>query len=88
VLPEDWTLEHLLAEHASTPYNPAVANALFRAGEIEAWGRGVQRIFEACKKANSPEPLVRYEPNDLWIEFPFAPDYLETVRGGQLELVV
>ena len=43
----------------------------------------MQRIFEACKKAKTPKPLVRYEPNDLWIEFPFAPEYLEIVRGGE-----
>jgi ATP-dependent DNA helicase RecG len=46
VLPEGWRLKDLLGEHASLPYNPHVANAFFRAGEIEAWGRGLQRIFE------------------------------------------
>ena len=38
VLPEGWTLAKLLGEHASSPFNPAIANAFFRAGEIEAWG--------------------------------------------------
>jgi ATP-dependent DNA helicase RecG len=75
-LPESWTLEKLLGEHSSRPFNPSVANVFFRAGEIEAWGRGIQRIFEACHLAETPEPLIRYEPNDLWIEFPFAKGYL------------
>jgi len=79
VLPEGWTLEKLLGEHASHPYNPDVANAFFRAGEIESWGRGIQRIFAACRDAGTPEPLVRYEPNDLWIEFPFGREYLHSV---------
>jgi ATP-dependent DNA helicase RecG len=48
VLPEGWTLDTLLGAHSSSPYNPAIANAFFRAGEIEAWGRGVERIFAAC----------------------------------------
>lgn len=58
VLPEGWTLENLLADHASTPYNPALANAFFRAGEIETWGRGIQRIFEACENAGTPAPII------------------------------
>ena len=104
VLPEGWTLEHLLADHASSPYNPFLANAFFRAGEhrmrqhrgslpqaarrarraqrarqIETWGRGIQRIFEACREAGVPEPIIEYKPNDLWIEFPFSPEYLKTI---------
>ncbi len=26
-------------------------------------------------------PLVRYEPNDLWLEFPYGADYLIALRG-------
>jgi hypothetical protein len=42
--------------HASRPHNPDIANAFFRAGEIEAWGRGVAGIFRACLQADVPEP--------------------------------
>jgi ATP-dependent DNA helicase RecG len=79
VLPEGWTLENLLADHASTPYNPALATAFFRAGEIETWGRGIQRIFEACENAGTPAPIIDYKPNDLWLEFPYSPEYLKTI---------
>ena len=79
VLPEGWTLENLLADHSSSPYNPDVANAFFRAGEIETWGRGIQRIFEACENAGTPAPIIDYKPNDLWLEFPFAPEYLKAI---------
>ena len=58
-----------------------LANAFSRAGEIETWGRGIQRIFEACQEAGTPAPIIDYKPNDLWIEFPFAPEYLEIIRG-------
>ena len=40
-LPLDWTLDKLMGTHASVPHNPAIANALFRAGMVEAWGRGI-----------------------------------------------
>lgn len=78
-LPENWTVQKLLGEHPSRPFNPAIANVFFRAGEIETWGRGISRIFEACQEAGYPEPLLRYEPNDLWLEFPFAKTYLAQI---------
>lgn len=33
-LPENWTIEKLLDKHPSKPYNPDLANALFRSGYI------------------------------------------------------
>jgi len=38
---------------------------------IEAWGRGIERIVEACRAANAPEPIMRCEPSGLWVEFDF-----------------
>ena len=76
------SLKKLLGEHASLPFNPLLANAFFRAGEIEAWGRGIHRIFQACREAATPAPQIRYETNELWLEFAFSPDYLSAVGGG------
>ena len=39
-LPDGWTVEDLSLPHASKPCNPVIANAFYRSGEIEAWGRG------------------------------------------------
>ena len=61
----------LKGKHPSHPFNPDVANAFFRAGMIEAWGRGIERIMEACRDAGTPIPLLRYEPSGLWVEFAF-----------------
>ena len=66
ILPEDWTIDNLLGKHRSRPYNPDIANTFFRAGEIEAWGRGIERIIEACKNANTPEPEFKYDGGGLW----------------------
>jgi len=44
-LPSDWNVETLLRKHSSEPFNPDIANAFFRAGKIEAWGRGIERIL-------------------------------------------
>ena len=46
-LPESWTTEKLFESHPSSPYNPLIANAFFRSGDIESWGRGYKRILEA-----------------------------------------
>ena len=76
-LPTGWSLEDLTGEHASLPYNPAIADAFFRAGLIESWGRGIHRIRQACEEAGNPEPRWRIEPGDgLWVEFPFSAAYL------------
>ena len=47
-LPENWTTERLFESHPSSPYNPLIANAFFRSGDIESWGRGYKRILEAA----------------------------------------
>ena len=86
-LPDHWTVGKLLKPHASQPFNPDIANTFFRAGEIEAWGRGIQRIFEVCKERGAPPPVIDYSPGDLWIEFPYAPDYLAVIHPSDDEKV-
>ncbi len=49
-LPENWTVDRLTRKHPSKPFNPDIANALFRAGYIESWGRGTIKIINACKR--------------------------------------
>ena len=79
VLPDGWTVKNLLAPHASTPFNPAIANVFFRSGEIETWGRGIQRIFAACKAAGSPRPLLAFDGTGLTLEFRYSPEYLKAM---------
>jgi ATP-dependent DNA helicase RecG len=68
-LPENWTVKNLLEKHASRPYNPDIANALFRSGYIESWGRGTIKILRECKQAGIPEPIFSYDSSDISIEF-------------------
>lgn len=67
-LPENWTVQNLLEKHASRPYNPDIANALFRSGYIEYWGRGTIKIINECKKAGIPEPVFTYDSSDISVE--------------------
>jgi len=73
-LPPDWTVERLLGKHSSQPFNPDVANAFFRAGMIEAWGRGIERMMDACSAAGTPAPEFDCEQNGLWTVFRFSPE--------------
>ena len=68
-LPESWTVENLIKKHSSKPYNPDIANAFFRIGYIESWGRGTLKIIEKCKEAGLPSPKYYYEASDFWLEF-------------------
>ena len=71
-LPVDWSLERLLAKHASQPANPDVANAFFRAGKIESWGRGIDLIRQSCLTLGYPAPRFDCDGSGLWVVFPFA----------------
>lgn len=68
-LPENWTIEKLLAKHPSMPYNPDIANALFRSGYIEAWGRRFSKMSGQCLAAGLPLPLYFYETLGFWVVF-------------------
>jgi ATP-dependent DNA helicase RecG len=68
-LPENWTVERLSQKHASKPYNPDIANAVFRCGYIESWGRGTIKIIERCVEAGLPKPSYKYETSGLWVIF-------------------
>ena len=68
-LPENWTVEDLLSAHTSKPYNPLIALSFFRSGQIEAWGRGVEKITNSCKSWGKPEPFYRVRSNEVMLEF-------------------
>ncbi len=68
-LPDLWTVAQLLAKHASKPFNPLIANAFFRAGMIESWGRGIEKIRHECKAAGVPPPAYRTDTSGLMVQF-------------------
>ena len=68
-LPENWTVDNLMSKHASKPYNPAIANVFYLAGFIESWGRGIEKICQACREDGSPLPEYTVNPGDIMIKF-------------------
>lgn len=57
-LPEAWTMERLWEKHPSIPFNPSIANTMFRCGDIENWGRGYKRILKAVKEQKLLPPKL------------------------------
>ncbi|MDP2318828.1 MAG: ATP-binding protein [Acidobacteriota bacterium] len=82
-LPTAWTVAKLKKKHASQPFNPDIAHVFFRAGEIEAWGRGIERMFAACREAGFPAPGIDYEETGLWITFPYAAALVRRTKAAE-----
>ena len=98
-LPETWTIEDLFAPHTSKPFNPLIASTFFRSGQIEAWGRGVEKIAEACREWGKPEPFYKVRANEIMIGFnsvdagdktidKFAEKFVEKFVGNESQLAI
>ena len=68
-LPDQLTIDMLQTKHPSIPYNPLIASAFFRAGYIETWGRGIEKINNECSMAEVPLPEFNYQYAGLMITF-------------------
>ena len=57
-LPAGYTQETLFARHSSKPRNLKIANVFFKAGFIDTWGRGFQKIRAGFEAEGIPMPRV------------------------------
>ncbi len=78
-LPSSWTIERLLKAHPSLPFNPDLANTFFRAGLIETWGRGIDRIVSSCLTAGLPPPSFETDEVGLCVTFYFTPSITPSI---------
>lgn len=69
VLPDGWTTDTLMEPHDSRPYNPDMAGVFYRAGYIEHWGRGIQKICDACEELGADLPVFELRGNGLRVHF-------------------
>ena len=68
-LPLALTPETIKSAHASYPYNPLIAEVLFKSSYLESWGSGVSRMIDACKAQGVAEP--EYEENGGFVKIVF-----------------
>lgn len=64
-LPMGWTVDKLVHKHNSMPFNPDIANTFFRAGYIESWGLGIEKVILACKSYGCPKPEWEFDGSSL-----------------------
>ena len=78
-LPENWTANTLKSKHPSKPFNPDLANALFRCGDIESWGRGTIKMIKESVKGKILPPEFNTEMSGMMVSFfSNAKDFLKS----------
>jgi len=68
ILPLELTVEKLFQTHRSIPRNPLIAEVCYRVGYIDSWGRGIEKITDACKEAGLPEPIIEENSGGIAVE--------------------
>ena len=61
--------EMLTQEHPSIPRNPLIAGAFHRTGAIEVWGRGTNRVVDACIEHGIAEPTFSETAGAVFVKF-------------------
>jgi len=84
-LPVELTVEKLFSLHESYPRNPLIADICYKAGYIDSWGRGIERIMDTCKQAGLPEPIFEERSGGVAVELLKLQGYEKVVLGGDRE---
>ena len=69
IFPAGWTADTLMKKHGSRPHNPDIANCFFRAGLVEIWGRGIEKICDTCRTHGVPQPAYTVYAEDIMVMF-------------------
>ncbi len=82
-MPEELdSADKLFAKHSSKPYNPKLANVFFMSGMIEAWGRGFEKIKEACEKYDGSLPEYNISASGIMVLCKACDKYLKLLNDG------
>ena len=72
--------DKLFMKHSSKPYNPKLANVFFMSGMIEAWGRGFDKIKEACARYDGPLPEYNISKSGVMVLCKACDKYLKLLK--------
>lgn len=81
--PKELASQNLFEKHYSKPYNPLIAQTFFKAGLIESWGRGFEKIKKECELSNTPIPKIDIKENGVMVKCIASSTYMELL--GQLQ---
>ena len=68
-LPFGQSVEDLRRPHQSRPWNPLVAQTLYRRGVIESWGRGTLKIIDQMEEAGLEPPEFEDRFGEVTVRF-------------------
>jgi ATP-dependent DNA helicase RecG len=81
-MPEELdSTDKLFLKHASKPYNPKLANVFFKSGMIEAWGRGFEKIKEACALYEGPLPEYEISVSGIMVLCKACDRYMSLLKN-------
>lgn len=69
IFPPQLSPQKIKRSHISYPYNPIIADILFKTTLLENWGSGATRIISACKKQNISEPEWKIQDGFVIVTF-------------------
>lgn len=75
--PDEIAKQDLFKKHYSKPYNPLIAQTFFKAGFIESWGRGFEKIRKECEEYGSPLPEVEIKSSGVMVKCVPSKVYME-----------
>ena len=82
--PKELASQNLFEKHYSKPYNPLIAQTFFKAGLIESWGRGFEKIKKECELSNTPTPEIDIKENGVMVKCIPSSIYMNLL--GQLQV--
>jgi len=83
--PELSKTDKLFEKHSSKPYNPKLANVFFKSGMIEAWGRGFEKIKDACERHGTVLPEYDIMSDGIMVLCKPNAKYMELVKGQNIK---
>ena len=69
-------------EHSSYRSNPLIALGFFKAGEIETWGQGFEKIKDACELAGAPLPEIKATQGSVTMVVRGTEHYMELLKNN------
>ena len=80
-LPEGFTIDTLLGKHNSKPRNKNLAEIFYKAGFIESWGRGIEKITEGFEKAGLKKPEFQEFCGGVLVTIPRGVEQISTQQA-------
>jgi ATP-dependent DNA helicase RecG len=68
-LSDGLTIEKLKIKHPSKARNKNIAEIFFKAGYIESWGRGIEKMITSLKSVGFPEPIFEESVGGFQVTF-------------------